>query len=287
MRTFSVLLLIISALCPTQIIAMDHVRFEKGQSTYDTRGSYKEALLRLALEHTVDEYGPYQITTDAPWMNTLQARKQLQTGEQLNVFIAVSSPEWEKETLAITIPVRKGLLSYRLLLIHKDDQALFESITTIEALKTLSVGLLHNWSITSMLENQGFNIKRASNYDGLFRMLDFHRFHYIPRGVNEIFSELEQRKAILNNVVIAPNIALYIPTPSYIFVSPHYPRLAKRLEEGFEKIIANGRFEQLFQQHFADNIKSADLKQRRIFKLEQSEEMKNQIQQRPELWFTP
>jgi hypothetical protein len=274
-------------LYPTHIMAMDHVRFEKGQSAYDTRGEYKEALLRLALEHTVEDYGPYQFTTDAPWMNTLQAKKQLQTGEQLNVFIAVTTPEWEQETLAIKIPVRKGLLNYRLLLIHKDDQALFENITKLEELKALSVGLLHNWSITTILENQGFNIKRGSNYDGLFQMLDFHRFHYIPRGVNEIFSELEQRKAILSNVIIAPNIALYIPTPSYIFVSPQYPRLAKRLEEGLEKIIQNGNFERLFQEHFSDNIKSANLNQRIILKLDESEAMKNNILERPEIWFTP
>jgi hypothetical protein len=267
--------------------AMDHIRYEKGQSTLDTRVNYKEAVLKLALEHTVDNYGPYVITTDAPWMNSLQARKQLQSGKQLNVYIAATNKEWEEETLAIKIPVRKGLLNYRLLLIHKDNLDLFDKITTLDQLKQLSAGLLHDWSITSLMEAQGFNIIQGSNYDGLFRMLDFQRFHFIPRGVNEIFSELVQRNAILNNVIIAPNIALYIPTPSYIFVSPQYPRLAKRLEEGFEMMIKDGSFDALFQQYFADDIAKAQLSHRRILKLDNNHNLNGLPIDRPELWFTP
>lgn len=99
-------------------MAMDLIRFEKGQSELDIRGNYKQEALRLALDHTIENYGPYKITTDAPRMNALQARKQLETGKLLNVFIAVTNDNWERETIPIKIPVRKGLLNYRLLLIH-------------------------------------------------------------------------------------------------------------------------------------------------------------------------
>lgn len=66
------------------------------------------------------------------------------------------------------------------------------------------------------MEAQGVSIKKGNNYDGVFRMLDFHRFNFLPRGVNEVFGELEQRKDILQNVVIEPNLSLYIPTATYI-----------------------------------------------------------------------
>jgi len=269
------------------LAAMDHIRYEKGQSALDARGQYKESVLRLALEHTVDSYGPYKNTTDAPIMNALQARKQLQTGKILNVFIAVTNKDWEKETIAIKYPVRKGLINYRLLLIHKDDLPLFANIKTIDELKQLTAGLLFGWSITSMLGEQGFNIIKANNYDGIFRMLDVHRFNYLPRGVNEIFSELEQRDNDINNVVIEPNLALYIPTPSYIFVSPKYPRLAKRLQEGFELMLEDGSFEALFQAHFAENIRKSNLHNRNILIISPTNIPIDTPFERDELWFTP
>jgi hypothetical protein len=58
----------------------------------------------------------------------------LQTGRILNVYIAVTNPGWEKETIAIKLPIRKGLLNYRLLLVHKDDLPLFEKIKTLKEL---------------------------------------------------------------------------------------------------------------------------------------------------------
>jgi len=269
------------------IFAMDHIKFEKGQSHLDTRSRYKTEVIRQALEHTVENYGDYKITTDAPIMNSLRARKHLETGKLLNVFIAVADPNWESETIAIKIPVRKGLLNYRLLLIHKDDLPLFKNITTTDELKKLTVGLLFGWSITDTMEKQGFAIKKGNNYDGIFKMLDSHRFHYIPRGVNEIFGELEQRKEILKNIVIEPNIVLHIPAPSYIFVSPKYPRIAKRLEEGLELMVKDGSFDALFHQYFDNNIKQADLNKRHIIKIDNPFTLKTAPLDRKELWFTP
>jgi hypothetical protein len=248
--------------------AIDYIRYEKGQSALDPRVSYKNELLRLALEHTVDNYGPYKITNAAPRLNPLQARKQLQTGRILNVYIAVTNPGWEKETIAIKLPIRKGLLNYRVLLVHKDDLPLFEKIKTLKELKKLTVGLLYQWSTTAVMNEQGFQIIKGSNYDGIFKMLDSHRFNFLPRGVNEIFGELEQRKDILKNVVVEPELALYIPSPAYIFVSPKYPRIAKRLQEGLEMMIKDGSFDALFHQYYDESIAKSNLNQRRILKLE-------------------
>ena len=266
---------------------MDHIRYEKGQSALDTRNSYKEEVLRLALAHTVDDYGAYKITTDAPRMNALQARKQLSTGKLLNVFIALTNEDWEKEAITIKIPVRKGLLNYRLLLVHKDDLPLFDKIKTIDELKALTAGLLFGWSTTTMMKEQGFRIKKGNNYDGIFKMLDMHRFNFLPRGLNEIFDELSQRKDILKNVVIEPHLALYIDAPSYIFVSPKHPRIAKRLEEGFERMIKDGSFDALFHKYFDQDIRKADLNNRLILKIENTYLSTDTPTDRPELWFTP
>jgi hypothetical protein len=287
MRFIFSLLVLTLMLATMPLSAMDNIRYEKGQSKLDVRTGYKLELLRSALDYTVDNYGPYQITTDAPRMNALQARKQLQTGKRLNVFIAVTNNDWESTAIAIKIPVRKGLLNYRLLLIHKNDLPIFENIKTVDELKEQTVGLLYGWSINAVMGEQEFRIKNGNNYDGLFRMLDLHRFNFLPRGINEIFGELAQRKDILRNVVIEPNIALYIPTPGYIFVSRKYPRLAKRLQEGLELMIKDGSFDMLFHKYFDESISKAKLNQRLILKLENVNLPEGTPLERNELWFTP
>lgn len=52
------------------------------------------------------------------------------------------------------------------------------------------------------------------------------------------------RKFITKNVV-EPTIALYIPTHSYVYVSPNNPCLYKRLEEGLTKLKTNEELEPL------------------------------------------
>jgi len=279
--------LLVLTLFPGYLFATDHIRFEKGQSSIDIRNSYKESLIKLALDVTVTDFGPYLFSTDAPIMNALQARKQLKNGgHRVNVFIAVTNHDWESETIAIKIPVRKGLLNYRLLLIHNESAPLFAPIQTIEQLKAFNAGLLFGWSITSVMEEIGFKVKRGSDYNGLFRMLDVRRFDFLLRGVNEIFGELAQRKDILKHVIIEPHLALYIPGASYIFVSPKYPRIAERLRVGLERLIADGRFDTLFHQYFDDAIERAKLNERHIIKLDMYSSQVT-LPSGDDLWFTP
>ena len=63
------------------------------------------------------------------------------SGNGLNVYFANSSPSWENQATSIPIPVRRGLLSYRLLLIKKSDREKFQGINTVSELKKLTIGL--------------------------------------------------------------------------------------------------------------------------------------------------
>lgn len=250
--------------------AEDIVLYEKGQSLLDARVIYKTEMIREALIHTEEDYGSYKIRTNAPIMNALQARKYLQAGEKLNVYIALTNPEWESETIPIRIPIRKGLLSYRLLLIHKDDQDLYKDITTIDDLKRLKVGLQHGWTTTLIMQDAGFDVVTGTSYDGLFLMLNNKRFHYIPRGVNEIYGEVEARKEQLFNVMVEPNLALYIISPTYIFVSKKYPQLAERLELGLERMIEDGTLDRIFHEYYDESIKRAELEKRTVIEIPNS-----------------
>lgn len=270
-----------------KLLAVDIVKFEAGQSQNDARMAYKIEVIQSALEHTKDTYGPYLISTSAPLMNSLQAMRQLQNGELLNVFIALTNKDWESNTIPIRIPLRRGLLSYRLLLTHKRYLPLLKNVNDVSDLMSLQVGLRHNWSITKILSLRGFDIVPSKSYEGLFAMLNSQRFHYIPRGINEIYNELDSRKSKLNNVVIEPKLVLYIPSPTYLFVSPKYPRLAQRFEDGLELMVANGTLKAIFDNYFTHHIERADIKNRRIIVVDNPLLPELTPLERSELWWSP
>ena len=208
-------------------------------------------------------------------------------GSLINTYVAVTTPEWEERVTAIRIPLRRGLLNYRLLVINRDESHLFENISNIDELKTLKAGLVRGWATTSIFEQEGFKIEIVNDFDGMFRMLAQHRFHFTVRGVNEIFDELSQRKAKLGKLIPAPNIALYIPSPTYLFVSPKFPRLAKRLEKGLELMVEDGTLERIFHQYFADDIERAELADRHIIYFDNPYLPENTPLDNKKLWYVP
>lgn len=245
-------------------LALDVVNFEKGISDRDLRKRFKQQVLEQALEHTREEYGDYQINVSSSQLTVKRAMIELEKGTLINSYVAVTTEEWEKRTIPIRIPLRRGLLNYRLLVINKEDAPLFEEVHTVEDLKKLKAGLVRGWATTSIFQNEGFKVEIVNDFDGMFRMLAQNRFHFTVRGVNEVFDELEQRKPKLDKLMPAPNIALYIPSPTYLFVSPKYPRLAERLKKGLELMIEDGTLEDIFDQYFLDDIKKAELSTRRL-----------------------
>ncbi len=99
-------------------------------------------------------------------------------------------------------------------------------------------------------------------------MLNRHRFDYIPRGVYEIYDELNSRQAMLKDIVVEPTIVLHIPTSSYVYVSLTEPLLAKLIESGVHKLLASGELKEILNKYYANDIKRANLSERKIFEIE-------------------
>ncbi|MDN3639644.1 hypothetical protein QWY82_12640 [Simiduia curdlanivorans] len=262
---------------------LDVITLPTPQSSLDTRGEYKNEVLYHALQLTVPEYGPYKVNLNGPSMNRKRALLEIQEGRLINVYFAPDDPLWRELTLPILIPIRRGILNYRLLLIHKDNIELFANINTLDELKALKMGAQYDWSTKSYLENYQFTTVTGASYEGLFVMLENKRFDFMLRGVHEIFNEVKEREATMPHLTIEPHLVLYIPTPTYTYVSPRYPRIAKRLQKGLEMMVNNGDLKSIFDRHFSDEIRQAELRGRRILFLE--EEHKKQMLRAPKVWF--
>jgi hypothetical protein len=251
--------------------ASDTIRMLKPILAADKRADHKDEIITRALELTVPEFGPFNFKIVNVDMTPGRALSATKNGELINLFIAPHNEIWDKGTIPIKIPIRQGLLSYRLLLIHKRDLKKFENVENIDDLKVLIAGLQGHWVTTKIFKDLGFNLQIGNNFEGLFHMLDRGRFDYFPRAIYEIYDELNSRKSELPNILIEPTLALYLPMKTYVYVSPKAPRVAKRMESGLSQMLANGDMKAILEKYYGEDISKANLKNRRIIKIENTD----------------
>ena len=67
---------------------------------------------------------------------------------------------------------------------------------------------------------------------------------------------------------IEPSIMIYYPYPLVFYVNPLNLLLAERVSEGLNTIKLNGQHEQIFLKHHGDVVQRLNLKNRRIFTLD-------------------
>lgn len=244
--------------------ALDTAKVLKPKVEMDKRELHKNEVIIRSLEITETEFGPFVIETTDVDMNPRRGLASIKDGKLINVGIVPHNKKWDESTIAIKVPVRQGLLSYRLLLVNQQDLFKFKDIKDINDLRKLTAGLQQNWSTTRTFRELEMNMITGHSFEGLFLMLKKQRFDYIPRAVYEIYDELNNRKALLDNIVVEPNLALYMPKPSYVYVSPKEPRLAKRIESGLTEMVKNGELKRIFNKYYAKDIAKANLAQRRL-----------------------
>jgi hypothetical protein len=254
----------------------------------DKRFDYGINLLRQVLNKTSRSHGPFKMLP-AESMNVGRAIEFLKSGETdaVNVAWTTSSKKREESLFPIRIPIRKGLLGYRIFLIKKEDQAKFTAIQTLEELKQLRVGQGHIWNDVKVFQGNGFEVVTGPSYEGLFRMLMEGRFDYFSRGINEAPEEYESRKDKFPNLLIEDSILLYYPWPKYFFTSKKNPALAERIELGLRMMIEDGSFERLFIKYHSKDIERVNLKNRKLFKMNNPLLPATTPFDQKELWFDP
>jgi hypothetical protein len=282
-RKWVVLVILLSA--AQSVYSMDRVRLLKSQSDLDNRDTHKNEVLTRALELTEPEYGSFSITIDGPRMSRKRALAAMQTGELVNVFMSPASSAWDEVAIAIKVPIRRGLLSYRLLLVHKADLPKFKKVKTAEDLRRFSVGLQTGWEAVEIFNQVGFQTVVTPSYDGLFKMLDIHRFSFIPRGINDVFDEIDSHKVLTPNVVIEPTLALYIVQPTYVYVSQTEPRLAQRISKGLDLMVKSGELKKIFYKNFGAALERAKLNQRRLIKIDNPIFEDKALLENKQLWY--
>lgn len=258
------------------------------ESAEDTRFEYAIGLLKKVLQKTENSHGPFNLKP-AINMNVGRAVEYLKVGdtEHVNVVWTTTSYQRENALLPILIPIRKGLLGYRIFLIRKQDKDKFVNVRSLQELKQFRVGQNHIWNDVKVFEANGFRVTKGSDYEGLFHMLVLARFDFFSRGINEALVEYEGRKEKFPNLHVEETILLYYPWPKYFFTSKRSPDLAIRIERGLRVMIDDGSFEKHFMEYHERDIKRANLRSRKLFKIQNPLLPPSAPLDQKHLWYDP
>lgn len=244
-------------------------------------------ILQVALEKTAPVYGPFVLAPSPRGMNEARYLVDLQTGFQ-SINIAWSSTSTAKETdfLPIRIPLRKGLLGYRVALIAKDKQAQIDQVKTVADLKRFTFGQGLGWGDVALYEANGMTVM-AAQYNNLFPMVASGRFDLFPRGIGEILPEFAQHSPDNPNLAIEKNLLIYYPWPYYFFFNKKDAALKQRVEAGIRTMMRDGSFDAIFKKYNHTAILQLGLQKRRVIRIANPLLPKETPLKDASLWFDP
>lgn len=256
------------------------------ESVHDRRFDDLIEILRTALEKTRSEFGPYELRPSSYSMPESRYLNALASALDLSIIWSSTSQQMESSLRPVRIPLRRGLLGYRIALIEKGQQGRIDQIQSAEDLKKFNIGQGLGWGDVQIYQAAGITVTTAK-YPNLFAMTANKRFDLFPRGISEVFKEYELNKAANPGLAIEKNLLLYYPWPYYFFFNKEDEVLAYRVEVGLRKMLKDGSFLAIFHKYNADAIKRANLQGRRIIRLPNPLLPKETPLSDNSLWFDP
>lgn len=260
------------------------VRYPRSEDEGHSQGAehYPVRLLQMALQRSGQRY---TLQPTPIKMRQNRALAEMSNGRVLDIVWTMSSLERERDLLPIRIPLDMGLLGWRLLLVRERDAARFAAIRSAAQLQALDALQGHDWPDTDILRANGYRVQSASDYLGMFKMLQSGRVDYFPRAVFEVWNEAAAFAS--EGLTVAPGLALHYPSALYFFVRQADTALAAAVRRGLERMLADGSYARLFQDYFGDMVARAALEQRRVFELRNPLLPAATPLARHELWYRP
>lgn len=234
----------------------------KDAALYQDQANYYFELLKLALERADVNY-KIEIV---PIPTMAQSRSLLNVEQGVyDLHWGVTSTEREQSLLPIRIPLLRGLLGLRIPLVNERSKRLLEKVIQLSDFKNVYFGQGHDWIDTQIFKQHGLRVIEASNTKALHELLNKDRIDALPRSILEVW--YEQKHMQHTNVFVDQHIAFFYPLPTYFFVRKGEDEIHQQLTIGLKRAIEDGTFLYLFNKYFEDDIQRANLKNRRLFRL--------------------
>lgn len=226
--------------------------------------SWQLNLLKEALSRSDTSYDISLLKSE---MNQKRKVEEALAGS-IDIFWSMTSQQLEEVVIPVRIPIFKGLLGNRLLIIRSEDQQQFSNVKDKQDFIRFSAGQNRYWPDARIIEENGLPLITSYKYKNLYPMLEGGRFDYLALGAQEIWGELGKNPDPSLKVDTA--ILLQYRSPAYFFISPEKPGLAKDLSQGLESMLADGSFDEMFndQLNIDELYRKAQFTKRKIIRLQ-------------------
>ena len=172
-----------------------------------------------------------------------------------------------KRTTIIDIPVCRGILGHRLLIIQKEHAERFSGISSIEQLQEMTIGIPETWADADLFRMNGFKVSEQGHLEDIFTRLLARKFDYIALGANEVEAIFDNLAGLNKKLTIEPNLLIYYPLPLVFYVHPDKYALARVIKNGLQVAMENGKHQCLFDAHHPNISQRLGLDERQTFQL--------------------
>lgn len=266
-QLLSSILLILAA--QTRSFAQTVFTYRVPEAYTNVAPSYETSLLKLALEKTRTEYGPYEFKP-APQINQNRVIQSIKADAFPNYFASLGYNEEynnSPELTYIRFPIDLGVLSYRTCFAPTNMLDEVAKINTLDELRALSIGQGRGWVDIYILKHNGFKVIEAEPYSALFKMVVAHRFDLFCRGANEIKEEYDHWNKT-EGLGYDRHLLIYYPMPIFLYTNSNNKQAIARVTKGLRKAYADGSLHALWRKHHQASVDFAELNKRKIFRLD-------------------
>lgn len=216
---------------------------------YTTDKEYYEfGLLELALSKADGDHNMV-IVTPPEGANQQRLIAMLEDGSgEFDIIFTGIDRDRHARLLTVPVPLQRGLLGHRVLIVNSESAPLFGEVETLEDLQALEIGSGINWPDTEILKSAGFSVSEG-RYKNLFKMVDRNRIASYARAVSEPFAEVAARADEMPNLEIDQHVMIVYPFDVFYFLNKQDKERYDVLMQGLMRAYEDGSFMAYFENH--------------------------------------
>lgn len=253
---------------PEVIATANEVRLWNGNKTA-SRQHYEREVLEAALTATTASHGKWRLREDLTDYPLAADEASVFRRKGFDIFgtVAGNIKLANEKKILIPLPLMKGLLGYRILIIRAADKEKFAAIRSAQQLQQLRMGIPATWADAELFRHNGYKVEEKGSFDDLFARLENNEFDYVTFGANEVTGVFNERAAKSGKLMVETSLVVFYPFPLVFYVNPEKKVLAERVAQGLQIISGNGELDKIFNRYFAADLKTVDLPARRMIAL--------------------
>lgn len=239
------------------------IKLWNGNKT-ESRQQYEREILEAALKATSATHGNYQLQEDKTDFPLAADEASVFRSKGFDIFgtVAGNTKLANEKKILIPLPLMKGLLGYRIVIIRATDKEKFAAITSAQQLQQLRLGIPSTWADAELFRQNGYKVEEKGSFDDLFTRLENNEFDYVSFGANEVAGVFAQRAAQSGKLIVDSSLLVYYPFPLVFYVNPNNKALAERVTAGLKIISSNGELDKIFNRYFGAELEALNLSAR-------------------------